>query len=320
MYTPANENSPVQELLATSSLIRDRKVNAMLGGESELHVSKPGEAKRIDIWTESVFYQFFNEFKSVYRQKFKDGLVEIIGDEPASQFLRAVSLWGDGKAKRVKDPLVLGLKRSVMNAVQMKTAEAETLQKRTITPAPAEVSENQEDEADVETTAEEFELSNDEVFAILELNQKLLAESISDCNTWLRKIHAEPIDMNEVLCFRGMTFQEPVFTKERENYEPREFITSFSLSQSAAEQFATMRSPDTGQSVMLCTFLNEISDRMLFFSPFIDMPTLQFEIGVVPFKAPHYCHSIGGENYSNPEGKTLKIDFYVLSYKKKLED
>jgi hypothetical protein len=291
----------------------------MLGGNSEIHTSKPGEAKRIDIWTESVFYQFFNEFKSVYRQKFKDGLVEIMGDEATAQFLQAVSLWGDGKSKRVKDPLVLGLKRSVMHAVKMTTAEAASLQKTAPARIAAEIQEDVDD-AEVDEAEGDFELTNDEVFAILELNQKLLAESISECNTWLQKINAEPISINEVLCFRGMTFQEPQFTKAREAYDPREYITSFSLSQSAAEQFATMRDPAQGQSVMLCSFLNDISDRILFFSPFVDMPTLQFEVGVVPFKTQHYCHSLGYENYTSEDGKNLKVDFYMLDHKTTFEE
>lgn len=318
-YFSRRENSQVQSLL-DNTLSRDRDLNAMLGQSSELHTSKPGEAKRIDIWTESVFFQFFNEFKSIYRQKFKDGLIEIMGDDATAQFLQAVSLWGDGKSKRVKDPLVLGLKRSVMNAMRMTTAEATALQKTTPKAALSEPMEDLDYETDAQPADEEFELTYDEVFAILELNQKLLAESISDCNTWLQKISAEPISINEVLCFRGMTFQEPVFTQKRENYDPREYITSFSLSQSAAEQFATMRDPAKGQSVMLCSFLNDISDRMLFFSPFVDMPTLQFEIGIVPFQTQHYCHSLGYENYTSKDGKNLKVDFYVLDHRSTIDE
>jgi hypothetical protein len=47
-YTSQRSNDKVQALISNSPS-RERDLNTMLGGNSEIHTSKPGEAKRIDI-------------------------------------------------------------------------------------------------------------------------------------------------------------------------------------------------------------------------------------------------------------------------------
>jgi hypothetical protein len=299
--TDAHLNVQVPPDFAIDTLLADplyeqRFYNESLDAKNEvkglflpLRRSLIGKTKEIDYKSESLFFQFFHEFGLRIRREYAKGIRKTLGPTVGPAFLRAVSKWGDGKSKREKDPEVLGLKKAVMEFTGYQAAEADKLQQ--VKPL----------------------MRAETVRKLIEFNQQFINDLLDQCNDWLDRCKEPRINFDDVLCFRGMTFGEELFDKQQSVlYQPREYLTSFSVASSVADQFGTMKAEDApGQSVIVTYPLMDALKRTLFFTPLCPgMTAFQYEVGLAPPVTKLYAHYAGSIN---------GVDYYMMSHMKHME-
>lgn len=117
-----------------------------------------------------------------------------------------------------------------------------------------------------------------EIAAILSINDQMLSWSIDD---WIAaRPYSETISRNDIFVSRGIALDSTI--RGRVRFIDYDYISSYSLAISVAEQFCAAKSHPTLVHTEIDTFVG----RVLFFSPFIPgLTPLQFELGIIPGKS-----------------------------------
>jgi len=226
---------------------------------------------------------WFIEHKSEHAAEFYERLASDIGADKADTFVSLISsCWADGH-KRYKGE-ILKLKRSVKSFVDNNCA---------IGTLPV---------YDAKYDTGEAAFSDGDIQKILGLNESMLRCVIDD---WIaERRDGQEIGRSDVYVCRGIGIDQSMSAAR--TYRERDYICSYSMSVSVAEQFCQQVSNE--KSALIHTKVDTFARRTLFFSPFIPgMRSHQFELGIIPGRKPD---SLTYHGKFGPRG--MEIEEYTL--------
>lgn len=266
-YLKHYANKPID---CDDSPFEDQRFIDFLNGDRENQRAPKIDGYKTVIESEEVLDQlnWFKEKRAYYRKEFledcdKAGLLEII-----PRFISAVQngLY-DGKSKRLKDPDVIAIKRSIWEYLDAKRAL---------------VGQNiQEPQGDPMFSQEELQ-------ALLDINKNLIHDMFG---AWLSETGQVNRSTNDIYFRRGIHLKNPL---KLQDYSEKELIVCHSLSITVAEQFALINSANLPH--ILRMEYNACYDSILYSSlliPTLDDAIEQYEFGVIPMRLNRRIKAIG---------------------------
>lgn len=237
-----------------SPLAYDRNMKGLYEGSMCRSESIKGMSKIIDsIELKSEGFEIFDTDK--YKKDFEERCIYNLGEETYKEFCDILTdSWKDGLSKRTKGPEILELKQAIHEYLCSLNGNNICC----MASAP-----------NLKTSL----FTSHDIKTILNINESIFQIAIED---WVNNhSRGDEFGTNEVYFRRGINNR---FTHGKE-YKEKDYINSYSLSTTIAEQFSQTGS--STRSIISGTF-GLFYDRILFFAPFIDGLEGQLEIGIIP--------------------------------------
>ena len=238
-----------------SQLSEDRFISSIGNGIIERAESIHGQTKEIEI--DEVYAENFNYFfnNEELQEDFKERFCNELGEENFEKYINIITnYWYDGKRLRNDTSEIKSFKYSIYNYLNKNFKEFYCLSKE-----PEEI----------ELMFESFQIEK-----ILKINSDILDYAIDN---WLGSHPKKDLfGTNDIYYRRGINNK---FNRGVEQYNENDFINSYTLSSTVAEQFS-----QTGNNIRFIVSgeMGLFNNRILFFSPFLKGFQKQIEIGVIP--------------------------------------
>lgn len=233
-----------------------------IGGSTEVSPNRAksikGENKNICIHEENLdVFSFFYNTSEKLQNEFRERFIKELGKDKYTHFIEMiVDQWSDGKSKRLKGEDLINFKKAIHHYLVSKNSK----------------------QLYCSNTLNDYNLTlfnGQDIEKIIELNKSMMQCAIED---WI-EVHPNRFQFstNNIYFRRGIN---AVLEGQSGSYIEKDYISSYSLAISVAEQFS-----QTGknQRTIVNAEFGMFENRVLFFAPFIEgMNLKQIEIGVIP--------------------------------------